>query len=58
MPRKPNYSIDESNLAEINTPQEMSEFKETYSIGGFDLDDNRQDWEWDSDNYGYDDYSY
>lgn len=58
MPPKKNYSIAESDLAGLETEQEMTEFKESYSIGGFDLNDNRHDWEWDSDNYGYDGYSY
>jgi hypothetical protein len=58
MPPKKNYSIAESDLANLETQQEITEFKETYSIGGFDLDENRRDWEWDSDNCDYDDYRY
>ena len=54
MPPKKNYSISEQDLSEINTLNQMSEFQESYSIGGFDLGDNRQDSSWDSDDYGYD----
>ena len=58
MPRKPNYLIAESDLSQLNTAEEIAEFQETYSIGGFDLNEDRYEWDWDSDNYGYDDYSY
>lgn len=55
-PKKKNYSISESDISSIEDRQLMEELKETYSIGGFDLDNGRQESNWDSDDYDYDNY--
>lgn len=58
MPPKKNYSISEHNLSQIDTENQIAELRESYSIGGFDLNERKQDWNWDSEDYGYDSQSY
>lgn len=58
MPRQPKDFLDPENIYALDSKEEIQEFLESYTIGGFDSYDESRYEDFDMDNYGYDDYSY
>ena len=58
MPRNHIDQLDPEDFYALETKEEIEEFIESYTLGGFDsyTDDRYEDY--DMDNYAYDDYSY
>lgn len=50
--------LDPEDFYALDSQEEIKEFLESYTLGGFDnYTESRYD-DYDMDNYGYDDYSY
>lgn len=60
MPRKAKEVeiFDVENIYALDTREEIEEFLESYTIGGFDNYSESNYDDYDMDNYAYDDYSY
>lgn len=58
MPTNPVDHLDPEDFYRLETEEEVSQFLESYQIGGFDKYRESVYGDYDIDNYGWDDYSY
>lgn len=58
MPRQIQDHFDPEDIYALDTKEEIEEFLESYTIGGFDNYSESRYEDYDMDNYAYDDYDY
>jgi hypothetical protein len=58
MPKNHINQLDPEDFYALDTKEEIEEFIESYTLGGFDNYNEDRYSDFDMDNYGYDEYSY
>lgn len=58
MPRKKIELFDSEDIFQLDTQEEIQQFIESYTIGGFDNYSESRYVDYDSDNYAYEEYGY